>query len=198
MYAIGDSHVNFLFKDININKLSYPSLYIHRFYELGLNFRNYGIPEGSIVILSAGEVDARCLIHKQIHEKNRDEDSVISDLVSKYLSIIERNKNYDIYVLSVLPTINDYDFGHEYSTRGTREDRKRYTEKLNKLLKDSLGQKFMDIYEMHLDKEQGILKLDLSNNGDVHVHDNTLMKKFFNEFLEQRKINYIFQRKINT
>jgi hypothetical protein len=151
-------------------------------------------PEGNILIICLGEIDARCLIHKQVTEKNRSEDSVIEDLVNRYFNTLDiifgdycETSRVPVWIMSVIPTSVEKDFGHEFNQRGSVQERKRYTEKLN----DALRKKceghnyyhFFDIYDLYLDPNTGTLNQALACD-DVHIGDNSPIKNKIVEDLE--------------
>lgn len=208
IFVLGDSHADFSFRLFKARKIYKNSLSIYDFvvndyylfepeivnlfcdYQKGMEIN----PSRTLIIFCLGEVDVRCLIHKQIVEKNRDEDEVINDLAIKYKTFLDFiSKGIDpkyhkhIWAMSIVPTTEEQDLGHEFSQKGSLLERKRYTEKLNNAIKNTCNQyHFFDIYDLYLGPNGSINK-ELSNGGDSHIHNNTLLmdklKKDLSEIL---------------
>jgi hypothetical protein len=100
------------------------------------NFSPSHLHDNSILCLSWGEVDSRANIKKQI-EKGRIEDKIIEELVSKYFQAILKNigRYKNTIIVGIVPPIYynsihpDRDF-----CMGSDEERRRYVDKINKLL----------------------------------------------------------------
>jgi lysophospholipase L1-like esterase len=189
--TFGDSHADHSFRGISSERYFYNSLSIYQFVSnytmYGHIFRDYvnnaNTNANAIFIISLGEIDARCLIHKQICTKNRDLDTVVSDLVNRYKIAIdqlfkglpeERHKN--IYVMSIVPTSEPRFIEHEYRQRGSLEERITYTEKLNKCIKESFEKEYnyLNVYDLYKGPE-GSINQKYSEDG-FHINDVSLIK----------------------
>jgi hypothetical protein len=90
---------------------------------------------GDVLIVVVGEIDCRCHMYIQIHEKHREEDEVIRDLAVRFInSLIEyRYKhNANIGVRGIVPPFrNAIHHDEKYPIRGTFDERVRWRQKLN-------------------------------------------------------------------
>lgn len=153
-------------------------------------------------IFCFGEIDIRCHIHKQIHNYNRNIDSVITNLVDSYLLKITQYNNH-IAVCGTVPpakTINNIDklehtINSEYNFVGSDDDRKLYTIKLNKYLENKLNEKnipYIDMYShYHID---GFLDKNLAADL-IHIsHKEYINSTIIN--LLSKKENYELFRSV--
>ena len=134
------------------------------------------VPKNGLWIFCFGEIDVRCCIYNQIHEKNREEDEVINTLVETYvenlLSIYP-----EIAIMSIVPPVKFYSGNYDpelndstYPFVGPDEDRARYTKKLNIKLQQKCNDKnliYINIYDHYRDAD-GFLIKELSD-GNVHI-----------------------------
>lgn len=132
--------------------------------------------QSGLWIFCFGEIDVRCLIHNQIHEKNRKEEEVINSLVDSFI-----DKVFSIHqesaIMSVVPPIRfyggDYDSKIEHKSfpfKGSDEDRARYTRAMNQRLQEKCKEKnftFINVYEEYKDQD-GFLMREYSD-GAVHI-----------------------------
>ena len=186
IHVIGDSH----FRTIDVGFFCCPNYYYYYspmtmyeasrhkiFYRLGISPESL-IPKDGLWIFCFGEIDVRCLIYNQIHQKKREEDEVINTLVDNYidncLSVYS-----DIGIVSVVPPAR-YDPEKNYVNFpfiGPDEDRSRYTYKLNSRLQDKCKEKnllYINTYDSYKDPE-GFLPKEYSD-GDVHIKDKSKVK----------------------
>lgn len=166
--SYGDSHADFSFRNTNVRINSIPSLSIHQ-----LTSSNVDLPiDNCNLIISVGEVDVRCLFKKQVDKYLRQEDEIISELVSRYFNFLKRQKkNNNLYVMSVLPPSNNEEHGHV-------SDRIRHTKKINEKIKEKCieyNYNYLNVYDLYV-TENGTLNPDLSGQNDVHIHDNQKVK----------------------
>lgn len=186
IHVIGDSH----FQNINVSFFYCPNYYyryspmtMHEvskrkiFYQLGIN-PELLIPKKGLWIFCFGEIDVRCLIHNQIHEKKRQEDEVINTLADNYidncLSIYS-----EIGIVSVVPPVRyvPEENNINFPFIGPDEDRSRYTYKINSRLQKKCEEKnllYINIYDAYKDAE-GFLPKEYSD-GDVHIKDKSKIK----------------------
>lgn len=139
-------------------------------------------------VFGFGEIDIRCHVHKQIHTHNRQEDEVISTLVTKYIDRIITLHN-NLAVMSVVPPINvdSNEFSKDIKNSqwpfiGTSEDRSRYTSKMNKLLAERCNKEnilFIDIYNLYKNKD-GFLPKKYSDDN-VHIQDRSLVAPYLQQ-----------------
>ena len=186
IHVIGDSH----FRAIDVCFFHCPNYYykhspmsMHQvsnhkiFYQLGVNSESL-IPKNGLWIFCFGEIDVRCLIYNQIHEKKRQEDEVINTLVDNYidncLSVYS-----EIGIMSVVPpSRHDPEKNNvNFPFIGSDKDRSRYTCKLNSRLEEKCKEKnllYINIYDAYKDSE-GFLSREYSD-GDVHIEDKSKVK----------------------
>ena len=134
------------------------------------------VPKTGLWVLSFGEIDVRCLIYNQIHEKGREEDEVINTLVDNYVSRLF-SLHKDIAILSIVPPIDFFTGGYQSNKNcslfpfiGPDECRVRYTKKMNDRLKKNCQEKglvFVDIYSPYVD-DKGFLNKE-SSDGAIHI-----------------------------
>lgn len=200
IYIYGDSHANYSFKNL--------ALPHHNFYENSItmfrigrdnniiNFKKEDIAKdisdtNNIIIISYGEIDCRCHIHRQINLQ-RDENDIIHELVNNYINAIHNHTielGAKIIIVGVIPPTTQSDYEnlngqilHDFPFIGSNEDRVRYTQQTNKLLEDlSNKNKFIYFNPYHYyTRDDGTLKYELSDNI-VHIGDNTY---FLDKFIE--------------
>jgi hypothetical protein len=190
IYIFGDSHGMFSLKNLSlphINKAT-PSVTMHRVGRDNniINYQNEYDNENNVIILCFGEVDCRCHIEKQKHIQNIDEDIIISILVYNYFNTIQNNikQSKKIIIFAIIPPVDiekyinkhgDYaNKTHPFPVLGTNNDRIRYTNKMNNLLKylcDKHSYIYFDPYNFYKD-EMGCLNEKYADDTLVHVKDN--------------------------
>jgi hypothetical protein len=194
IHIYGDSHAFNSFKGI---KLDYkdkhcPSITMFRIGRdnIIINFDETDIRSSNeLIIISYGEVDCRCHIHRQI-ASGKDEDHIIDELVNNYFITIIRNvPTYcKIMIVGVIPPSKQDDYEsingpvlHEFPFVGTDEDRVRYTRKVNNKIEE-LSLLYNYIYfnpYAYYTRDDGTLKYELSDKS-VHLGDNTVfLDKFY-------------------
>lgn len=191
IHVIGDSH----FKSIDVGYFFIPNYYYRHspmtmywaskqktFYRLSFNPEEE-IPKDGFWIFCFGEIDVRCLIYNQIHEKNRQEDEVIETLVNDYIENLLTIYS-EIGIMSVSPparrdpVIEDVN----YPFVGPDEDRSRYTKKLNAKLQEKCKEKnllYINVYDAYKD-EEGFLIKELSD-GSIHIEDKSRVYRVLEE-----------------
>ena len=185
LYAYGDSHRGNLKNRCSASFCHYwlhgcvHPFTIHRAHALGLDFAAVGVPSDGVLIVCGGEIDVRCMVHKQVVEKGRDATEVIHDLADKYMSILKRNSATHklIGVMSIMPAMrfDNEKNNPEYPFRGTDEDRRDWTILLNDLLRQrtaQAGHLFLDIFSYYADAD-GFLDPSKSD-GNVHANPDDL------------------------
>jgi hypothetical protein len=151
-----------------------------------INFNKNDIQKNDIIVLSYGEIDCRCQIQRQIH-LGGNEDDIIRNLVDNYITTIKKNTtdlgmDVKIIIVGVIPPAKQTDYEslhgpitHEYPFVGTDEERVRYTNKVNGLLKkmaiDNNYIYFDDPYTYYT-RPDGTLKHELLDTI-VHIRDNS-------------------------
>jgi len=121
----------------------------------------------------------------------RDEDIIIEELVSNYFSTLKHNiqLHKKIIVVAVIPPTNQNDYEHingpimhDFPFIGNDSDRVRYTNKVNRLMKElciTNGYIYFDPY-IYYTREDGTLKYELSDKS-VHLGDNSVFLEKFTE-----------------
>jgi hypothetical protein len=186
IYIFGDSHAKFSFRDLNLPHLNCyeVSITMHR---IGRdqwipNFNNSKHTKDDILIFAFGEVDCRCHISRQIMA-GRDENEIMNELVQKYFDAIRKNITTfkAIIITGIIPPTerNDYEsrYGpitHEFPFVGTDEERVRFTERMNYLIRDHCqGSGFYYFYPyQNYKRDNGCLKYELSDLC-VHIGQNS-------------------------
>lgn len=184
--AIGDSHVGVFSPYCRLCTLGPVTMYsltttkLQDYIDYLLN-RNE-IDYNSWWIFSVGEIDIRCLLHKQINFYHRDENEVIQTLVDNYIQNIQ-SLNYTKISLctTVAPAKTEgfevqqqHTINSEYPFIGSDSDRNRWALKLNTYLKDSCQYKDIrctDIYALFKD-ENGFLDQQYIDADMIHVSKN--------------------------
>lgn len=186
VHTFGDSHANGLHS--HWGRISLPNIIIKTndiggrlMYTFGkqkfdvLNIKNYDVKEGDIVIFCFGEIDCRNHVHKHITE-DLSFQQIIDNLVHYYFEAIEQNvkqyTNITTCVYNVVPPIPKMtlDEGHTFPFLGTDNERKLYTEYMNKKIKEfceKFNYFYFDIYHESSNEEK-FLRYELSDRG-VHL-----------------------------
>ena len=199
IYIYGDSHSNYSFKNLslphrNLYKNSITMFRIGRDSHIE-NFDKENITKdtdtNNLIILSYGEIDCRCHIHRQVILQ-RDEDDIIYELVNNYIKAIHNNTegiDANVLIVGVIPPTKKSDYEnlhgqitHKFPFIGSDEDRVRYTQKTNKLLEELSNKNDFNYFNPyhHYTRDDGTLKYELSDNL-VHIGDNTY---FLEQFIE--------------
>lgn len=184
MYALGDSHSGTLHPWCEA--INFGAETIHRVVngKIDSHFRHFlsnkSLTRDALWIFCFGEIDIRCHVHKQIHDKGRSEDEILTKLVDDYLTKINTLHN-DISVMSIVPPCY-YDLRKEevdsdpasliYKIVGSDEDRSRWTQKLNDYMEAECVNKgipYLDVHGLYKD-EKGMLPIDISD-GNVHIQN---------------------------
>lgn len=194
VHIFGDSHHGTLqgceLKDNSIH-VGYYNLSPMTMYQATLVKKDFFTPLTELkglLIFCFGEIDTRCLIHNQIHEKGRQEDEVINTLADSFIDNM-LSIHYPIAIMSVVPPIKfygeNYDFeimhkGFPFS--GSDEDRSRYTRKLNARLQERCKEKnviYINVYDAYKDEEGFLRKED--SDGAVHIRNKSKAFKIIKE-----------------
>jgi hypothetical protein len=143
-----------------------------------------------------GEVDCRCHVQKQIN-LGRDENEVISELATPYITTIKKNVRAcrAVIVVGVVPPTSREKFEsiygpvtHEFPFMGTDEDRVRYTKKVNRSIQaycKSHGYTYFAPYAYYT-SEDGTMKRELSDLN-VHLGDTTVFVEEFTKCVNSLK-----------
>ena len=187
----GDSHAMLAFNNFTTNhrNLFEYAITMHRIGRDNFiyNFHPSHNNSNTIFCLVYGDVDVRCHIGKQVL-LGRDETTICSELVVQYFKAIQSTiRQYKaIIIVGISPPVDSNDHTHSNHVPfivpfiGTNEERVRYTEIMNKLLKEYCI-KYRYIYFNPYDfyrREDGCLKYELSDNC-LHIGDN---KHFLGQF----------------
>ena len=199
IYIYGDSHSNYSFKNLSLPHRNFYKNSITMF-RIGrdshiINFDKENIAKdtntNNLIILSYGEIDCRCHIHRQVNLQ-RDEDDIIYELVNNYIKAIHNNTegiDANVLIVGVIPPTKKSDYEnlhgritHKFPFIGSDEDRVRYTQKINKLLEELSNKNDFNYFNPyhHYTRDDGTLKYELSDNV-VHIGDNTY---FLEQFIE--------------
>ena len=198
IYIYGDSHALFSFDKLSLphNNLQRHSITMFRIGRDNsiINFDSSNMIKDDIIVLSYGEVDCRCHIHRQILYGKK-EDDIINEIVGSYFRVIQNNTiglDVKIIVVGVIPPTKQYDYEiihgpvtHEFPFVGSDEDRVRYTYKVNKLLEEKSKQNNYIYFNGYSDytRSDGTLNHDMSDRT-FHLGDNSL---FLEKFIDLHK-----------
>jgi len=183
IHCIGDSHVS-VFSGTNKISEGYPSVHDvlpcfktyrigpHLAYNIGdethVGYRHLmsvlaGIPAGSNVLLSFGEIDCRNHLMRQVDLQKRSIEDLSKECAERYFRTVKRvaEMGYKIFVWAAIPTYNYDSFVYEenepYKHYGSYVDRNKATSLFNGCLKDLClrvpGVTFLSIEEYLLDKD---------------------------------------------
>lgn len=176
IYSVGDSHCNYTFNGIASGIHYLPGVTMHRVGRDGdwISQVVQDLPHDHLLVFCFGEIDVRCHVHRQITEQNRQEQQVLSALVTAYESALCACTHPNKGVLCVVPpcryTVQKNNPQHPFI--GTDQDRLRYTRGLNVLLKDMCKRNdwvCIDVTEPY-SASDGVLADELSD-GSVHIGD---------------------------
>lgn len=200
IYIFGDSHANnsmenFILPNVN---LYMNAITMHRIGRdnIIINYDPNFNSKENIFIFFYGEVDCRCHIGRQIL-LGRNLEEVVDKLVSDYFKTISNNiKQYSkILIACITPTMNrewyESRYGpitHEFPFVGTNEERVKYTNLMNEVIKKYCEQYnyiFLD-YSSYYSNEEGCLKTELSD-GICHIRDNRYIIDLIMDKLCQNK-----------
>lgn len=195
IFIYGDSHAYYSLKDAPCYNFYEPSITMFRVGRDNniIKFDNNIHNHQSTIVICYGEVDCRCHVKRQI-DLGRDEDDIINALVTNYFNTIRNNVVvYNrVIVMGIIPTtrIENFEILHENKSKypfvGSNEERKRFTDKMNKLIRQKCeehGYVYFYPYDKYTDTE-GYLQYELSDKC-VHVEDNSNIITDFLNLLNQ-------------
>ena len=161
------------------------------------NISNYEIKNDDTIIFCFGEIDCRCHIHK--HIKNFNYKIIIEEIIKKYIEAININlknckiKFKNICIFNIVPPVKKNKIKEKSNNPffGTDEERKKYINYFNKILKKMCEENnfiFFNIFYYYFDKE-GFLKYELSDGND-HIKDG----KYFQKFIDEKNIYFFYNK----
>jgi hypothetical protein len=196
IWTFGDSHAVSAFDKlpyINCNNIG-P----HLAFSIGrdglkkFNLKKLNVQEGDTVILSFGEIDCRCHIHKYVNNQISYQ-NIIQNIVDSYFKAIKENveqfKNLKTFIYNVVPPIEvDEKIWNnpEFPFLGTNEERKKYHVFFNKCLSEACKKynyTFFNIYDKYLDSNGFLSKSD--GDGLIHV----VNPKYHHQFMKSQGYN---------
>jgi hypothetical protein len=196
IFAIGDSHSGTFAPWAVAKSLGPETMYLmgtsdrHRFdNHITYLLERNDISRDGFWVFCLGEIDVRCHIHKQVVEKGRDEDEVISTLATNFIEKI-KTMHTDVGVMSVVPPAAVEDkmdkvthiVNSPYPFIGSDEERSRYTRKLNIVLKklcDENDLLYFDIYSLYSD-EDGFLLQEYADGDLIHISNRDKVGELLN------------------
>jgi len=181
IFIYGDSHAHFGFKNMSCHNFYEPSITMFRVGRDNkiIKFDNNIHTNQSIIVICYGEVDCRCHIKRQI-DLGRNEDEIIEALVTNYFNAIKNSVAVykHIIVVGIIPPtkVENFEILHKgvYPFVGTNEERRRFTNKINELIRQKCGEcgyMYFYPYDKYIDTD-GYLHYELSDKN-VHVGDNS-------------------------
>lgn len=194
--AIGDSHVGIFSPYCRLCTLGPATMYSLTTSKLQeyityLLSRNE-IDKHSWWIFSVGEIDIRCLFHKQIYTYNRQEDDVIETLVDDYISNIQSLNHPQTILCTIIAPAKTEGFeaqqqhtiNSQYPFIGSDTDRNRWTLKTNTYLKAMCHNKnihYIDIYTLFKNSD-GFLDHQYIDADMIHVAKNDKIVDILHNF----------------
>jgi hypothetical protein len=196
IFTYGDSHANRNFLNAQINKQiidkhqSSVTMFRIGRDNIIINFDKNDHNDSSILCFNYGEVDCRCHIKRQIN-LGKNEDDIINDLVENYFITINNNIKYykKIIIVAIIPPTKKIELEsihgeitHEFPFVGTDDERVRYTEKMNNLLKiycNKYNFVYFDPFYFYK-RDDGTIKFELTDTIG-HLLDNSF---FLEEFMK--------------
>jgi hypothetical protein len=195
----GDSHARFNFANLQNPNENYnmSSLTMHRIGRdrLGcINFKNFNVQNGDIIVYQVGEVDARAHCHKQILLGRQLKD-IVSELITNFIDSIKENaasyEHLRMIICCIPPTMNQQYYEniygpitHEFPFVGTNEQRAFYTETLNAELYKQCninGIMFLDYYDFYK-ADDGLIRIELTDDI-CHIKENGKILEIFSNML---------------
>jgi hypothetical protein len=151
--------------------------------------------------LCYGEIDCRIHISNQI-SLGRNEDDIISNLVTKYFTTLRNNITIckNIIIVGIIPTKRHVDFDKGFNTdnykkedwiRGSDEERVRYTKKMNTLIEEQCKVNnyiYFNPYKYY-ENDDGTLKYEFSDPS-VHLKNNVFFLQEFQNLLIKHNFKY--------
>ena len=198
VHCIGDSHVS-VFSGTNKISEGYPSVHDvlpwfrtyrigpHLAYNIGDETHHgykhlmgilAGIPVGSNVLLSFGEIDCRNHVIRQAELQNKKTDEIVVECVNRYFKTITAvvGMGYKVIVWGAIPTCNYdslvYKDNEPYQHYGTFRDRNRATALFNSLLEGlcvKSGVHFISISDRLVD--EGFKTVDTLYMDSIHLSE---------------------------
>lgn len=191
IHILGDSHFGTLHGYAGPDLSDIVSYYNHSPMSMYLASQQEdfpAVPKNGLWILCFGEIDVRCCIYNQIHEKNREEDEVINTLVDSFVKKI-LSIYPEIAIMSVVPPVKFYSGNYNseannsaYPFVGPDEDRARYTKKINIKLQEKCVENnlvYINVYDYYRD-DDGFLIKELSDGG-VHIFQRDKVSEIMKE-----------------
>jgi hypothetical protein len=196
IWTFGDSHAVSAFDKlpyINYNSVGpYLAFSIGRDGLSKFNLKNFNVQEGDTVILSFGEIDCRCHIHKYINDQTSYQ-QIIQNTVDSYFKAVKQNveqfKNLKTFIYNVVPPIEvDATIWNnpEFPFLGTNEERKKYHVFFNECLSEACQKysyTFFNIYDKYLDSN-GFLRRE-DSDGLIHI----MNPRYHHQFMKLQGFN---------
>jgi len=202
----GDSHAFYSFKNakIIINTMIEHGITMFRIGRDNtiINFNKIQDDKSdNVLCLCYGEIDCRIHISNQI-SLGRNEDDIISSLVTKYFTTLRNNITIckNIIIVGIIPTKRHVDFDKHFNSvehkiedwmRGTDEERVRYTKKMNTLIEEQCKVNnyiYFNPYKFY-ENEDGTLKYEFSDPS-VHLKNNVFFLQEFQNLLIKHNFKY--------
>lgn len=191
-YCLGDSHANTysgIFENLRCVAFGPNTMYriassgIDKMLEVLVNDNTIDTSvfytKDCLFILAYGEIDVRCHINNQIKIHGREENEVIDSLANLYIDrIVTIREEYGntLAIMSVVPPMkieneeNKVYHSESFPFIGSDNERRDYTIKLNKILKEKSQANdiiFLDVYSDYV-TDDGFLIKEYSDNN-VHI-----------------------------
>lgn len=196
IWTFGDSHAVSAF-----DKLPYincNSIGPHLAFSIGrdgltrFNLKKFNVQEGDTVILSFGEIDCRCHIHKYVNNQTPYQQIIIK-IVDSYFKAVKENveqfRNLKTFIYNVVPPIEADETiwnNPEFPFLGTNEERKKYHVFFNECLSEACKKynyTFFNIYDKYLDSNGFLRKSD--GDGLIHV----INPRYHHQFMKSQGYN---------
>lgn len=196
IWTFGDSHAVSAFDKLpymNCNSIGpYLAFSIGRDGLTRFNLKKFNVQEGDTIILSFGEIDCRCHIHKYINNETPYQ-LIIIKIVDSYFKAIKANveqfKKLKTFVYNVVPPIEaDATIWNnpEFPFVGTNEERKKYHVFFNECISEACkiyNYTFFNVYDKYLDSNGFLRKSDA--DGLIHV----INPRYHHQFMKSQGYN---------
>lgn len=181
----------------------------HKDFHINISEPIFRVRDNDFVIFSFGFLDCKSYVGPLSKQFNIKWQDCIDTIAEEYVSAIEINKNkfnnLQIGVLKIPSFMKDFrdEEGPDnpYPTRCSEEERKTYTEYFNEKLKyfcDIKKYKFIDFFDMYINKDGYIEEMHLDVDSRAHIEPHSDLQNYLlKNFKEHFKENKLYQNKTN-
>jgi hypothetical protein len=154
----------------------------HKDFHINISEPIFRVRDNDFVIFSFGFLDCKSYVGPLSKQFNIKWQDCIDTIAEEYVSAIEINKN-------------------KFPTRCSEEERKTYTEYFNEKLKyfcDIKKYKFIDFFDMYINKDGYIEEMHLDVDSRAHIEPHSDLQNYLlKNFKEHFEKNKLYQNKTN-